>query len=458
MSVLIYLASFVLAISVLVAVHEYGHYLVARLCGIKVLRFSIGFGKPIWSKRAGKDNTEYCIAALPLGGYVKMLDEREESVDPADATRTFQAQPIWQRIAVLLAGPAFNFLFVIVAFWLMFIIGVPTQQAQIGYVASDSQAQQAGMERGDVIEAVAGKPVAHWEQAFLAIIEDMVGDGTVTLDVRSARTDELSSIELSVPAGAARLESPGLVLDSLGFQGLSVPPIVHSVSPDSPAYDAGLKQGDVILSIDGAPVSSFNAISGLINTDSMPAPLAIAIERDGQILDVALTPMAIEDERSGEQRYILGVGSDPAVIDELRAAFRTMRYGPLAAIPAALDRTVAETAFTVRMLGRMLTGDVSVKNISGPVSIAKYSGDAAKRGFVEYVRLLALISISLGLLNLLPIPMLDGGQIVYQTVEWIKGSPLSDKAQLIGQQFGIILLLGVMVFAFYNDLSRYFSG
>ncbi|MEO0577188.1 MAG: RIP metalloprotease RseP [Pseudomonadota bacterium] len=441
---ILYPLAFLVAISLLVAVHEYGHYIVARLCGIKVLRFSIGFGRPIYTRRLGADQTEYCISSLPLGGYVKMLDEREGSVDPADRARSFQAQPIRQRIAVLLAGPAFNFLFVIVAFWLLYMIGVAVQKPMIGEVTDNTPASEAGLTSGDTIVAVAGRNVIGWEKAFLAIVDDMVGDGEIRLTVEG-ESGQRRAVTMTVPRAASRLEEPGTVLSTLGFRPWVPPALLEEVRAGGAAAAAGLQRGDLITAIDGEPIRSFNEMSAIIRELEEPRELAVTFVRDGREQTVGVTPRPIEGQ---DGLYFNVVNQSP---------FTITRLGPLDAVPAAVVRLVDETAFTLRMLGRMLTGDVSVKNLSGPVSIAEFAGKAAERGWQEYIRFLAVISISLGILNLLPVPMLDGGQIVYQTIEWVKGSPMSERAQLIGQQLGIFLLLSVMLFATYNDVLRQFG-
>ena len=445
MSFIQYTLATLVAISLLVAIHEYGHYLVARLCGIKVLRFSIGFGQPLISRRFGKDQTEYCISALPLGGYVKMLDEREGTVSAADRSRSFQAQPIWQRIAVLLAGPAFNFLFVIAAFWLLFLIGIPIQKAVVGDVTAESPAATAGLETGDTIVAVAGRDVEGWEKAFIAIVGDMVGDATVTLSVLAADGETERQLTMRVPDDVARLEEPGAVLGSLGFRPSRTPAVLARVAKDGPAYAGGLRDGDRIVAVDGEPIDYFEDLDGVIKSLDEPRALSVDFMRDGTSQTVAVTPAPLP----GREGLFLNVGAKSIVAIK--------RLGPLAALPAATRRMVDETAFTLRMLGQMLTGNVSLNNLSGPVSIAQFAGQAADRGLPEYVRFLAIISISLGILNLLPVPMLDGGQIVYQSIEWAKGSPLSERAQIIGQQLGIVMLLSVMLFATYNDIARLFG-
>lgn len=452
MSLIFTLLAFLLAISLLVAIHEYGHFLVARMCGIKVLRFSIGFGKPIWSRVAGADRTEYCISALPLGGYVKMLDEREGDVPSADLERSFQAQPIWQRIAVLLAGPMFNFLFVIVAFWVLFMIGVPTQKAVIGEVLVDSPAAVAGLREGDQIVAVDQQPVIGWEATFVAMIDDMVGDGTINLSVIDIDGSAPREAVLRVDESLSRLESPSELLTGMGFSRWRIPAVIGTIIAGGAAEQAGLQPGDRITAVDGTPVRAFRDVVEQLSVLTEPRAVELEFRRGGEQQTLLLTPQIKSD--NGETRLMLGIGSDPDIIKSMQSL---LRLGPIAAVPAAFTRLISETGFTLRMLGRMVTGDVSAKNLSGPVSIAQYAGEAAERGFGDYIRFLAVISISLGILNLLPVPMLDGGQIVYQTIEWIKGSPLSDRAQVFGQQVGIFLLLSVMVFAFYNDIARLFS-
>ena len=453
MSILLTILAFLVAISLLVAVHEYGHYVVARACGIKVLRFSIGFGRPLWTRRAGADQTEYCISALPLGGYVKMLDERESTVDPAERHRSFQAQPIWQRIAVLLAGPAFNFLFVIVAFWGLFLYGVPGQKAVVGTVAEDSYAARADLRPGDTVVAVDGEQVASWERAFLGILEDMVDDGRIRLDVVGEGSDKVRSLTIDVGGDATRLTEPGTLLDGLGFRPWQLPPVIGELSEGGAAEAAGFLPGDRIVAIDDEPVSAFADMVRSVSTLEKPQELRIDYLRDGTPRQAYVTPQLVEVD--GRSQYLLGIRADVTPAEDM---YTVVRLGPLEALPAAVTRMIDETGFTLRMLGRMLTGDISVKNLSGPVSIAQYAGIAAERGLGDFVRFLAVISISLGVLNLAPVPMLDGGQIVYQLAEGIRGRPLSERAQIIGQQFGVLILLGVMGFAFYNDIARLFAA
>ncbi len=441
---------FIVAISVLVAVHEYGHYIVGRWCGIKVLRFSIGFGKPLvtWTGK-GPDHTEYCISRIPLGGYVKFLDEREGSVDPEDVGRAFTHRPVSARIAVLLAGPLFNFLFAILAYWVLFIYGVPALKPAVGQVTDDSYASAAGLVHGDRIIAVGDREALDWETALLSMIDEMVEDGQIPLRLqRESGGTRWATID--VGGDAARLTEPGLLFEGLGFVPWRPPAVIGSVEDDSPAAIGGIVAGDQISKIDGETVYGVYDLLRII-AERPNKTVPIEYLRDGRAAtaDVALGTR----ERDGKTIGRLGA-SISGDFGDLRY---DRQYGPITAIGEAVKQTWHTTAFTVRMLANMLTGNVSFKNISGPISIAQYAGDSAAAGIDRFIKFLAVISISLGVLNLLPIPILDGGQIVYQAIEWIKGSPLSMRSQLLGQQAGILALLVLMSFAVFNDIARIFG-
>ena len=447
--ILFNLLAFIVAISVLVAVHEFGHYLVGRWCGMKVLRFSIGFGKPIFTRIAGRDRTEYCISALPLGGYVKFLDEREGPVPEADRGRAFTDRPVPARIAVLLAGPLFNFLFAAVAYWALFINGVPTVIPAVGEVSAGSYAAEAGLEHGDRIVAVAGREAADWEAVLVAMLDEIVRQGRVPLEVEG-EDGRHRSVVLDVGAEGARLTEPGVLFDGLGFRPWQPPAVVGNLDPAGPAAAAGIAEGDRITEIDGERIASFGDLQRVVA--ARPGErVMLRLERGGEerVLELEL---GVRDADGGESGF-LGIGIDPSAGD----FWYLRQFGPLAAIGEAVERTVSATGFTVRMLAGMVLGDVSIKNISGPVSIAQFAGDSALAGLNAFLNFLALVSISLGVLNLLPIPILDGGQIVYQTIELVKGSPLSDRSQIVGQQVGILALLLLMTFAFYNDFARIFA-
>ena len=436
------LIAFIVAISVLVAVHEFGHYIVGRCCGMKVLRFSIGFGKPLWTWIAGEDRTEYCVSAIPLGGYVKFLDEREGPVDPADQGRAFNHRPIPARIAVLLAGPVFNFLFALIAYWILSMQGVPTLRPVIGTVEPDSYAAQAGLLPEELLVAVGDQPVDNWGTALLSILDEMIATGQVPLVMQDINGDE-RTVTIHVGDDRTRLTEPGELLGGLGFMPGQPLAIAEWVEAGAAADRAGMLPGDRIISVNGESTVTFGDLAAVV-VELPDKTVPIRIVRDGRQETLYVDIAAVETPEGVVGR----IGVSPRYLKQ---------FGAVGAIGESFSRTGRETAFTVRMLWNMVTGQVSIKNISGPISIAQYVGDSARAGFTYVLTVLALISISLGVLNLLPIPILDGGQIVYQSVEWIKGSPMSDRAQMLGQQVGILAILLLMSFAFYNDIARMFS-
>jgi regulator of sigma E protease len=443
------LLAFVIAISVLVAVHEFGHYIVGRWAGMKVLRFSIGFGKPILTWIGGADRTEYCLSAIPFGGYVRFLDDREGPVDAGDVGRAFNHRPIPLRIAVLLAGPAFNFVFAILAYWVLFMGGIPTIKPAVGNVTPDSYAAKAGLEFGDNIVAVGDVGTDNWESTLLAMLDEMIAHGRIPLTLESANGRQRRAT-ITVGEDATRLTEPGLLFDGLGFEPWQPPAVIGEVVADGAADTAGLRTGDRITAVAGARIRSF---ADLVTEVSKRPAEAVTVDyvRDGETRSVEL--VLGEQQVDGESRGLLGVG----VAQDIGDYFYLRKFGPIESVGAAAERTWATMVFTVRMLGRMVMGDVSIKNLSGPINIAQFAGDSAQRGVSEFLSFLALVSISLGVLNLLPVPVLDGGQIVYQSVELVKGSPLSERSQLVGQQFGILALILLMSFAFYNDIARLLS-
>lgn len=439
------LLAFIVAISVLVAVHEFGHYLVGRWCGMKVLRFSIGFGKPIWTWVGGKDRTEYCISAIPLGGYVKFLDEREGPVEEADRGRAFNHRPVPSRIVVLLAGPMFNFLFAAVAYWALFISGIPTIKPTVGEVTAGSYAAAAGLEYGDRILKVGDREATDWQTALVALFDEMVDDGRVPLELESDNGRQRSTV-LDVGDDSERLTEPEMLFVGLGFKPWQPPAVVDSIAEEGAAEEAGIIAGDRITAIAGEKISSFADLQDIVAVRP-DERVSVSLERNGrqQTLELQLGSRQVDGETVGLLGVAISAGADHWYL---------RKFGPVAAIGEAVERTWRSTGFTIRMLARMVTGEVSIKNISGPINIAQYAGDSAAAGPNAYLNFLALVSISLGVLNLLPIPVLDGGQIAYQTVELVKGSPLSDRSQLVGQQVGILALLLLMSFAFYNDIAR----
>lgn len=432
------LLAFIVAISVLVAIHEYGHYIVGRWMGMKVLRFSIGFGKPIWSWVRGADKTEYCISAIPLGGYVRFLDGREGPVAPEDEGRAFDHRPIPARIAVLLAGPLFNFIFAIFAYWLISMDGIPALRPAVGEVVPQSYAAEAGLETGDQIVAVGETETSNWQQALMAMFDNMVSEGRIPMTLEDLQGRQRSAV-IQIGADSTRLTEPGLLFDGIGFRPGSPPVVLDDPIENEAAAAAGMRKGDRIVSVDRQPILGFGDLVNAV-TERPGERVEIGAIREGRVerFSVVIGTREVEGKIFG----FLGVR---AMLDEL---------GPIEAIPNAFQETWTQTMFTLRMLGRMVTGDVSIKNISGPINIAQFAGESAQRGLRYFLGFLAMISISLGVLNLLPVPVLDGGQIVYQTVELVKGSPLSERSQIVGQQFGILALIVLMSFAFYNDIVR----
>jgi regulator of sigma E protease len=456
--VLIAIPAFIVAIGILVAVHEFGHFWVARRLGIKVLRFSIGFGKPLWQKVSGKDQVEYVVAAIPLGGYVKLLDEREGNVPAEELPRAFNRQPVWKRVAVLLAGPIFNLIFAVFLYWVLFIAGVPALRPIIGDVAPDSIASRAGLRYEDQIIGVAGKPTETLEEATLGILEDLTDDGVIQMRVRGVDGGER---DLSLDSGnrSRELTQPEALLPGLGFDiwQPKVPAVIATVMPDTAASRAGLKVGDEILKVDDQPIADFSQLVAQVK----PNPgrnVTLEIRRDGEITAL---PLTIGESNTGGRRVgLIGITPVNKPIETGRTAqdmLTLQKYGVMAAVGAAATKTWDTSLFTLRIVGRIVTGNVSLKAISGPISIAETTGFAVRQGWRTYLSTLALISISLGVLNLLPIPILDGGQIVYQLAELVKGRPVSERAQLLGQQIGIAMLILMMSLAFYNDIARHLN-
>ncbi|MFQ5983148.1 MAG: RIP metalloprotease RseP [Woeseiaceae bacterium] len=436
------LLAFIVAISVLVAVHEFGHYIVGRWCGMKVLRFSIGFGRPLWTWIAGSDRTEYCVSAIPLGGYVKFLDEREGPVEAAEQGRAFNHRPIPLRIAVLLAGPAFNFLFALIAYWVLSMQGIPSLRPVIGPVESESYAAEAALRSDELLIAIGDQPVNNWSTAVLSILDEMVATGRVPMLVEDLLGDQ-RTVTIDVGDDRTRLTEPGTLFTGLGFSPGGPLAIAEEIVPGEPAERAGFRPGDRVISVNGEGTVTFAEMAAVIR-ELPDRTVPVNILRDGRQETLYVDVAAVETDDGVIGR--IGIGP-----------YYLKRFGPVAAVGESFSRTARETVFTVRMLWNMVTRQVSIKNLSGPISIAQYVGESARAGFTYVLTILALISISLGVLNLLPIPMLDGGQIVYQSVEWVKGSPMSERAQIVGQQVGILAILLLMSFAFYNDIARLFS-
>jgi regulator of sigma E protease len=445
--------AFIVAISVLVAVHEYGHFFVARRLGFKVQRFSIGFGRPLLRWRSkDPDQVEYWISAVPLGGYVKMLDEREGDVAPEEAHRAFNRRPVWARIAVLLAGPGANFLFAIVAYWVMYLSGVAGIRPYVEAVRPDSVAAVSGLRADDVIEAVGGKPTETLDQALVALFDELLADGVIELAVVEADGGR-REMTLDVRGRVGELTEPDALFEGLGVVlGPRLAPVIETVTADSPAARAGLRAGDRVVAIGGEPVLHWGDLQDYVRVRPGRS-VEIAIERAGREMVLPLTVGSAEE--AGETIGQIGAARSNEIREGLVERLSTeRRYGPIEGFRVAVAETWEMSALTVRMIWRMLTGEVSIRNASGPIMIAAYAGDYAQAGFNAFIRFLCLISISLGIMNLLPVPILDGGQIVMSAVEGIKGSPLSMRAVVLGQQIGIAMLIALMGFVFYNDITR----
>jgi regulator of sigma E protease len=456
MSFIWYVLWFVVAVGLLVTVHEFGHFWVARRLGFKVLRFSIGFGKPLFTRVAGADRVEYVIAMIPLGGYVKMLDEREGPVAPADLPRSFTRRPPWQRILVLLAGPSFNIAFAILVLWgMLWSGGVTEVRPKVGEVTTDSIAAHAGLRPGDEIRAVNGTAVTGQRDVVFGLLDAMSSHGEADLSVRGESGDSREArLVVPDPNERRRLTEPSELFHGLGFQFWvpQLPAVLGPVTANGPAARAGLQAGDRILAIDGKTMSDFRQIVDYISARP-DTRVSIDYQRAGVTRTVAV-PVAGEEiagKRTGRIRVMQPAASYP---DSM------LLHSDLSA-PVALGRAADEawsmTLLQGRLFWRMVIGRVSLKNLSGPLSIAEFAGDSAEAGVASFMSFLVLISLSLGFLNLLPIPILDGGQIVFQLVEWLKGSPMSERAQAFGQQVGIALLVVLMGVALYNDIARQFS-
>jgi regulator of sigma E protease len=455
MKMLLMIAAFLVAIGILVAVHEFGHYWVAKKLGFKVLRFSIGFGKPLLM-RVGKDpdRTEYCLAAIPLGGYVKLLDEREGEVAAAELPRSFTRRPILHRIAVLLAGPAMNLLFASLLYAILAMVGTEIVKPVVGQVRLDSPAAVAGLQRGDQIVRVGDRNVEDTEELQIALIRQFTDDGVIPLRVR--RDGGERSLTLRVDEDRRAMTEPGKLLPGLGFDlaTWNANTTIQDAPSDSAGAHAGLRAGDRILAVDGQPVINSTEFVGMVN-GAPGRDISIEVERSGERLRiVASVPRVVEQGRTIGR---LGI----ALLEGPRAwppgLVETHRSGPIDAVAIGVAKTWEMSSLTVQMLWRIVTGQVSAKNISGPISIAEFAGISAYLGLTAFLAFLAIISVSLGVLNLMPVPLLDGGQVVYQMVEAVKGTPMSERAQLFGQQVGIALLVVLMSLAFYNDISRHLN-
>ena len=451
---MITLLAFVGAIALLVVFHEYGQYWVARRCGVKVLRFSLGFGKVIYSKRFAGHDTEWVISSVPLGGYVKMVDEREDDVAPEDIPYAFNRKPVLQRMAIVVAGPLANFLLAIVLYWGLFIHGVPGLKPMLGEVPAGTPAAIAQLQSGETILSINGEAIPSWQELHWRLLDLALQQGEVRIEAKDASgTSLLHVLDMS---GLAAKDLDGDFLDKLGLH-LYQPvilPVIGDVAEGSVAQRAGLQAGDRILHANGVPVQRWMEIVEVLRAHP-EQKVQLDIQRGEKTLNIAVVPQAVAE--SG--KTVGKIGAAPEVDKQAwQAMFTEVSYAPLEALIQSLRKTWETTAISLKMMGKMVTGEVSMKNLSGPITIADYAGQSAKMGVVAYLSFLALISISLGVLNLLPIPLLDGGHLLYYVAELLKGSPVSEQSWEIGQKIGIALLGTLMVFAIYNDINRFVSG
>lgn len=452
--------AFIAAIVLLVVIHELGHLWVARLCGVKVLRFSVGFGKVIYTRHFGNGETEWVISAVPLGGYVKMLDEREGEVLPEELDRAFNRKPVGQRMLIVIAGPLANFLLAILLYWALFLHGVPGLKPVVGEIAAQTPAAVAQMQIQDTIVSINSQAVASWEEVRWSLLDQVLQSAAVNIETRTPQGSlQQHVLDLSTLT-PSDLDSD--FLQKLGLQPYLPPvmPVIGKMTADGIAQRSGLLEGDHIQRVNGTPIESWMDFVEIVRSrPGQPLQLeikrALEIEREGQLLTITMTP-----EVASEAGKTIGkIGAAPRIDRQAFDALLTqVSYGPVAAMQQALQKTWTTSKVTLKMLGKMILGEMSLKNLSGPLTIADYAGQSAQVGVVAYLGFLALVSISLGVLNMLPVPLLDGGHLLYYVVELIKGSPVSEKVMMAGQNVGIALLVTLMVVALYNDIVRLFVG
>jgi len=445
--------AFLVTLGVLVIIHELGHYIVARWCGVRVVRFSVGFGRVIASRRLGRDQTEWALSAIPLGGYVKMADEREGAVAASDLPRAFNRQSVGKRIAIVAAGPIANLLLAVVLFAGTFLAGIPGYRALLADPPGASAAYIAGIRGGDLVVALDGVPVQTFQDLRWRLLEAQ-GKRNVELAMSpsGARENAPPVIRVLAIDSLEPSDWEGNPLATLGLKADFGPPTIDAVIVDKPAARAGLVRGDRIVSVDGVPVRSPADVAAATNAKP-DQPIVFGVERAEQKLNVTLTPEAAMQGGRSVGLAGLRLQIDPAAAQRLAL---TVRYGVTDALIQGARKTWELSIFTLKMLGRILVGDASLKNISGPLTLADFAGQSAQAGTLVFVGYLALISISLGILNLLPVPLLDGGHLLYYFAEVIKGSPVSDRAFEVGQRIGMAMLAVLMALAIFNDFSRLF--
>jgi regulator of sigma E protease len=449
MSALYMIVGTLVALGVLVTFHEFGHFWVARRCGVKVLRFSVGFGMPLlrWSDRKG---TEYVVAAIPLGGYVKMLDEREGDVPPELADQSFNRKSVYQRIAIVIAGPVANFLLAIVFFWVLAMLGSQQVRPVVGGVEPGSIAEKAGLSSGQEIVSVDGEAVSGWAGVNLQLVRRLGESGSIALNVRDQGSDVETPRSLVLNDWLKGAAEPDPIR-SLGIRPWrpALPPVLAELDPKGPAQAAGLKTGDRLLALNGEPVDEWQKVVDWVRVHP-DTRISVGVERNGARLDVPVD-LVTRGEGTAATGYL---GAGVKGVDWPPEMLREVSYGPVAAVAEGARRTWTMSVLTLDSLKKMLFGELSVKNLSGPITIAKVAGASAQSGVGDFLNFLAYLSISLGVLNLLPIPVLDGGHLLFYLIEWVRGRPLSEKVQGWGVQIGVSLVVGVMLLALVNDLGR----
>jgi regulator of sigma E protease len=444
---------FVIAIGILISFHEFGHFWVARKTGVKVTRFSVGFGKVLWSHQKNPDATEYVLSAIPLGGYVKMVDEREGKVKQEDLPFAFNRQSLWVRTAIVAAGPVFNLMLAIALFWAVLVLGETGLRPVLGEVKQGSLAAAAGFIEGEEIISVNDKATKTWTEAMGAIVTSAM-DGELNIKVKVKNLADKQNDRVLTLTESDSQDSEKLY-EHLGFKPWSpkLKPIINEVLPDSAALAAGLKKDDLIISADGIPIVDWMQWVDYVKK-SPDITIKLGIDRQGARLDLPITP---KSSLSGEETE--GKIGASVIMPEglLKSMTVENSLPPLEAIPVAFKTTYDYSLVTLKMMGKMLIGKASVKNLSGPISIAQIAGQSASMGLVYFIKFMALVSVSLGVLNLLPVPVLDGGHLMFFGIEAIKGSPVSEKVQIFFQQIGMTLLLLLMVTAMVVDVQRLFD-
>ncbi|MBL8430020.1 MAG: RIP metalloprotease RseP [Dechloromonas sp.] len=449
-----YLAAFLVVLGVLIVVHELGHYLAARICGVKVLRFSVGFGRMLWKKRVGADQTEWAISIFPLGGYVKMLDEREGPVAKEELHRTFNRQSVGRRSIIVAAGPLANFALAILLYWAVFMHGSEELLPVLGTPPVGTPAATAFIQNGEQVRTVDGQQVATWDDLRWILLHKAVDQKSVALEVINERNEIAVRHLYLAAAGEQGWEGDALERLGVRFYRPDLPPVIGKVVAGGVSERAGLLPGDRILAIAGEEIASWYELVAIIR-NSAEKSLHLEVDRGGEHFAVDVIPDAVSERGKTVGKIGVAVADGQKTLREVKTF---VSYGIVDAAGKALNETWDKSVFSLVMLGKMLTGEVSWKNLSGPVTIADYAGQSARLGLDYYLKFMALVSISLGVLNLLPIPVLDGGHLLYHMIEVVMRRPLSERAMEIGQQVGMSILFALMAFAFFNDITRLFNG